>query len=78
MWLVGEQSLEDLQGLLETINARAWRIEREPCLLIFAAHPACPQSKFEASAGEHIQRGHFLAQHHWVTIIVIEYHAAET
>src|SRR5579885_2056011 len=76
--LTGEQSFEDPHSLLETINARARRIERQSRLLIFAAHPARPQPKFKAPAGEHIQRGYLLTQHNWMAIIVVKDHAANT
>ena len=48
-WLIGEESLKDLDGLFQAFDARPCTFESDACLFILRAEPSRSNPKLESS-----------------------------
>ena len=74
---LAEQTIEDPDRLLQTIDPGPGRIEREAGGLVLAAQPASPEPELEAAAGQVVQGGGLLGEHHRMAIVDREHHGPE-
>ena len=67
-----QQSLHDLDRLLEARHADGRVVVGQPGLVVVGAHPAGTEAHFEAAVAEHVERGRLLGQHEGVAVVVAE------
>ena len=69
---VGEAGAQELQRLLETVEANAGAIPRHTHRLVLALQPSGAEAELEAAFGEEVEGGDFLCEHDGLAVVDAE------
>ena len=64
---------DEIDRLLETIDADACTIPLDAHCLVLALQPAGTESEFQAALGEEVERGELLREHHGFAVVGAEH-----
>src|SRR5579859_5595369 len=77
-WLVGEKTLEYVNGFFQPAHPYPRRLKCHARLLVLGFEPTRSNPKLEASFREQIKRRHLFCQHHRVPVVIVEHQASNT